>query len=371
MASLARDPVINAAIDCDVHHAVPDISALFPYLPQRWTDYCVEHAIDSLSSSFYPPRIELSTVPEARRSPGEPGSDPAELGAHVFGSGADVAILNCLYGVQAIHNEDWAAAMVSALNDWQAATWLTADRRMHASIVVGLQNPERAAEEIRRCADNPGFVQVLLLAFTETPLGRRHYWPIFDAASAAGLPVAVHPGVASANPWGPSGWSSYFIEDYAGVAGAMQSQLTSMVCEGVFQKFPDLTVVLLESGVTWLPSLMWRLDKNWKGLRREIPWLDLPPSEVIRSRVRLTVAPFDGPPQQDEVMRLVEQIGSERMLLYASDYPHWHYRSAEESVLRHLSAAERENVLRNNALEVYRFNGAAIDQPTKVNGVES
>lgn len=362
---------MSAAVDCDVHHSVPDISALFPYLPQRWSDYCVEHAVDTLASSFYPAGVDLSAAPHARGSTGGPGADPELLAAHVLGSDADIAILNCLYGVQAIHNEDWATAMTSALNDWQAATWLRTDHRMRASIVVGLQNPERAAEEIRRCADNPGFVQVLLLAFTEIPLGRRYYWPIYDAASAAGLPVAIHPGVASSNPWGPIGWASYFIEDYAAVAGAMQSQLTSIVCEGVFQKFPDLTVVLLESGVTWLPSMMWRLDKNWKGLRREIPWLDVPPSAVIRDHVRLTVAPFDGPSHQEDVVRLVEQIGSERLLLYASDYPHWHYRSAEESLLRHLSAAERENVLRNNALEVYRLNAATIDQSTNPEGVES
>lgn len=345
---------MRGAIDCDVHNAVPDVSALFAFLPERWSDYCVEHAIDGLASSFYPPGLDLSATPPARSAGGEPGSDPAVLAAHVLDTGADIAILNCLYGVQPIHNEDWASAMVAALNDWQAATWLT-DPRLRASIVVGLQNPERAAQEVRRCADNPGFVQVLLLTFTEIPLGRRHYWPIYQAADEAGLPVAIHPGVASANPWGPTGWASYFIEDYADAMGAMQSQLTSIVCEGVFQKFPGLRLVLAESGVAWLPSLMWRLDKNWKGLRREIPWLDAPPSEVIRDHVKLTVAPFDGPPDAEGVRRLVEQIGSERPLLYASDYPHWHRRDPGESLLRYLSEAERANVLRHNALELYRL----------------
>jgi hypothetical protein len=128
-------------------------------------------------------------------------------------------------------------------------------------------------------------------------------------------------------------------------------------------------LVLAESGVAWLPSLMWRLDKNWRGLRREIPWLDAPPSQVIRDHVKLTVAPFDGPPDAEGVRRLVEQIGSERPLLYASDYPHWHRRDPGESLLRHLSEAERANVVRNNALELYRLD-APVFSPHSPAGLD-
>ena len=49
-----------------------------------------------------------------------------------------------------------------------------------------------------------------------------------------------------------------------------QSQLTSLISEGTFAEFPELRVTMVEGGWTWLPSLMWRLDKNWKALRREI-----------------------------------------------------------------------------------------------------
>ena len=69
----------------------------------------------------------------------------------------------------------------------------------------------------------------------------------------------------------------------------------------MFAKFPDLTVVLMESGVTWLPGYLWRLTKFWKGLRSEVPWVADPPATIVRERVRLTLQPFDGPPDSGDV----------------------------------------------------------------------
>jgi predicted TIM-barrel fold metal-dependent hydrolase len=350
--------VTGYGVDCDVHNAVPQISALFPYLPERWQDYCVEHGVTGLEPAAYPVRADLSATPASRRADGPPGSSTEVLAEDVFAdSDVGVAILNCLYAVQPIHNEDWGAAMARALNDWVAARWLATDSRFLASIVVTCQNPRLAVEEIERLAADSSFVQVLLLAGTDAPLGRRMYWPIFEAAVAAGLPVAIHPGVAGGNPPTPVGWPSTLIEDYAAGSLAMQAQLASLVCEGLFQKFPDLTVVLLESGVTWLPSLLWRLDKNWKGLRREIPWLDEPPSHVVRRHIRFSIAPFDRPELDPDrwVRSFLDQLGSLEMLLYASDYPHWHRHDSQTALLGFLSQSERQQILHDNPSRTYRI----------------
>jgi uncharacterized protein len=105
--------------------------------------------------------------------------------------------------------------------------------------------------------------------------------------------------------------------------------LNSLVTEGVFVKFPKLKVVLIESGVTWLPAYLWRIDKTWRGVRAETPWVDRLPSEIIREHVRLTIQPFDEPPEQSQVQTLIEQIGSDEMLLFSTDYPHWHFDGGE------------------------------------------
>ena len=64
----------------------------------------------------------------------------------------------------------------------------------------------------------------------------------------------------------------------------------------MFQKFPALQLVLIESGFTWLPNLLWRTSKTWRGVRPEVPWIDRSPAEIIREHVRLTLQPVDAPP---------------------------------------------------------------------------
>ena len=99
---------------------------------------------------------------------------------------------------------------------------------------------------------------------------------------------------------------------------------------------------------------MWRFDKEWKNLRRLVPWVKRPPSEYIREHVRLTVQPIDGPagnPQQ--LLQIVDQLGSEDMLLYASHYPRVHAADPEEALLRHLPDTLARKIRGENARALY------------------
>jgi len=313
-------------VDCDIHPTVPGLRALLPYMDDLWRDAVLRRGIDDLNTISYPSVNPLSARADWRDATGKAATSAATLGRQAldpFGTG--LAILNCLYGVQAVFSEDMGAAFSRALNTWIAREWLDADPRLRASIVVPTQNTELAVEEIGHWAADSRFVQVLLLAGGELPLGRRQMWPIYAAAERHGLPVGIHAGSTYRHPVTPVGWPSYFTEDYVNQAPSIQSQLTSLIAEGVFAKFPSLTVVLMESGVTWLPAYLWRLTKFWKGLRSEIPWVSDPPGSIVRDRVRLTLQPFDGPPDAGSVMRVMEHIGSDEMLLFSTDYPHWQF----------------------------------------------
>ncbi len=314
------------AIDCDIHPAVPGLAALLPYLEPQWREMVVQRGVHDLETTTYPLHSPLTSRPDWRPGMGKAGADFGLLCRHALDDfGSSLAICNVLYGVHVLFSEDMAAAYARAVNDWVAREWLDRDARLRASIVVPVQNPVMAAAEIDRCAADPRFVQVLLHAQGDVPLGRRSLWPIYEAAQRHGLPVGIHAGSSYRHPITPVGWTSYHMEDYIDQAQGMQTQLTSLVCEGVFAKFPSLTVVMIESGFTWLPAFLWRLDKYWKGLRMEIPWVDRAPSAIVRDQVRFTLQPIDAPPGPADLALMIEHLGSDELLLFSTDYPHWHF----------------------------------------------
>jgi predicted TIM-barrel fold metal-dependent hydrolase len=210
------------------------------------------------------------------------------------------------------------------VNDWLANEWLDQEPRLRASIVVPAQSPVYAAQEIERCAPDRRFVQVQLLAAGEMLLGRRYYWPIYEAAARHNLPVGIHAGTAFRHAPTSNGWPSHFVQDYVGETMAFEAQLLSLMGEGVFNHFSTLRIVLIESGVSWLPAFLWRAIKSWRGLRGETPWFTRSPADLVREHVRLTLQPFDAPGAA-EVERVLAHIDCDDVLLFSTDFPHWHF----------------------------------------------
>ena len=339
-------------IDCDMHPVVPNIKALVPYLADNWAASVDDRGIEGFDSIAYPPNAPLSARPDWRVD-GKVPSALDDYRRHVLDRwDVRYAIGNCLYGAHLALSEDLGVALAAAVNDWMVDTWLNPEPRMRSSIVVAPQNPERAAAEIDRCAADKRFVQVLLPAMVDAPLGQRKYWPIYAAAERHGLPIGIHAGSSYRHPVTPVGWPSYYVEDYASQSYAFQGQVGSLIAEGVFTKFPGLKVVLLESGVSWLTPFLWRMTKFWRGTRSEVPWVTRPPIEIARDHIRLSTQPFDAPDDPAVVARIVEHMGSDSMLLFASDYPHFHYE-ADAVLPVGLKAETIQRLALDNPLDTY------------------
>jgi predicted TIM-barrel fold metal-dependent hydrolase len=341
------------AIDCDVHPQLPSLKALIPYMNDHWRESILQRGIHELTSISYPENSPLTVRPDWRPQ-GEKAASRFELIQKdvLDPFGESHAILNCLYGVQLLFSEDMAAAFTSALNTWIAREWLDRDPRLRASIVVPMQNPQMAAEEIERWAGDKRFVQVLLLVMDQMPLGKRYYWPIYEAAQKHGLTVGIHAGSSYRYPVTAVGWPSLYSEDYAAQSPAFQSALTSLICEGVFSKYPSLKVAMLESGFTWLPAHLWRLDKYWRGLRMEIPWVDRSPTDIVKTNIRFSLQPADAPPTEADFGKLMDHMGSDELLLFSTDYPHWQF-DGDDVMPTGLSADLVRKIAVDNPLATY------------------
>jgi predicted TIM-barrel fold metal-dependent hydrolase len=320
-------------------------------MDEHWRDTVATRGIDTWASISYPANAPLTMRPDWREASAD--ADPVKAArATLDRYGFAHAICNCLFPVQSFHDENLAAVFARALNDWLAAEWLAKDARLRGSLVVPLQSAERAAAEIERRAEDHRFVQVLLQVFGDQPLGKSVYWPVYAAAERHGFTVGIHAGSSYRHPVTSSGWPSYYLEDYAAQASGFHTQLGSLVCEGVFAKFPKLKVILIESGVTWLPPYLWRLTKFWRGVRSEVPWVDRPPEEIVRDHVRLTTQPYDAPPGAAQIGRLMDQLQSDEMLLFATDFPHWQF-DGDDMLPAGLAPGLAAKILVDNPLATY------------------
>ncbi|HEV2563580.1 MAG TPA: amidohydrolase family protein, partial [Microvirga sp.] len=149
-----------------------------------------------------------------------------------------------------------------------------------------------------------------------------------------------------------SGWPSFYMEEMIGHAQSSQAGLSSLVVEGVFERFPGLKLVLVESGFTWAPSLMWRLDKHWKTLKSEVPHLKLAPSEYIRRNVWWTSQPMDEPDNRRFLADIFEWVGWDR-LMFSSDYPHWDFDDPARVILFPATDEQKHAFFIGNAQHVY------------------
>lgn len=333
-------------IDADVHVAAPEVAGLRSYLSAHWNDYLRDNGFRRPAgvAQSYPPKSAV--MAEAG-----PHATVADIRDRVL-SDSELAILNCYFGVEGVRHPYLSAALCSAINSWIAAAWLDKEPRLFGSILVPPHDTALAVEEIRRFGKDKRFVQVHLPARTWEPYGNRRYWPVYEAALEHDLAISVQFGGLTGMPPTPVGSYDTYFEEYSAATQLFGTHVLSLISEGVFEQFPKLRIVLVESGVTWLASWLWRLDTEWKGTRREIPWVQKLPSEYVKEHVRLTLEPYDGPGTAEHLAETIAHIDSGAMLLYSSDYPHRHLSSTKE-FLEALAPEHRDRVLYSNAETFY------------------
>ncbi|MPZ59283.1 MAG: amidohydrolase family protein [Rhizobiales bacterium] len=349
-----------AIVDVDIH-AKSSVEDLRPFLSNRWGDYLQTYGQRSrhgYAKGFpYPKGQPLAS----RRDSWPPdGGLPASnldfmRHQHLDQYGITIGIMNPLSPTgQGDQNVEFGAAMCFAANEFQIEHWNRLEPRLRASVCVPYEDGELSRTEIRRRAGDQRFAHVLFMSRTSELLGKRRYWPIFEAAVEAGLPVGVHVFGYSGWAMTNSGWPSFYIEEMTEHSTSCQAMVTSLIMEGVFERWPELKIVLIEAGFAWLPALGWRLDNAWKKLKNEVPHLKKAPSEYIRQHFWVSTQPMEEPDDPEHVIDVMNWIGMDH-ILFASDYPHWDFDDPFLALPPKLTAEQRGMIYSGNAQALYGF----------------
>lgn len=252
-------------------------------------------------------------------------------------------------------NADWAGSVARAYNQWLEEQWLAEKDSLLGAIVVAPQDPAGSAADIRRHAGRNGWRCVYLPACAVEPLyGHRSYDPVYEAACETGLPVVLH-SVTTVHPVFPfqlHAFESASARHSVAHPWAMMANLTSMMETGVFVRYPDLQVAVMEAGMSWMPFLMMRLDKEFSEHRRAMPALKKRPSEYLAG-VYVGTQPIEEPPRRGDLLKVIELFDGEDRLVYASDWPHHDFDHPQFVAGYPFDDEMRRNVMGLNAARLF------------------
>jgi predicted TIM-barrel fold metal-dependent hydrolase len=356
-------------IDCDVHYAQKRPDDLVAYLPKEWQEF-VKLPGEGRTTALQAPTMIIHNPDGTNRldavpaSGGPPGSDHQTLCEQLLDPFRVEHAMLISVGAPGLPNGDLAHALCRANNDWTRDVWLdgTGDDRLNGSVMTAMHYPEQAAEEIRRVGQDDRFVSVYLVhGALGKPFGHPVYHPIFEAAAELGLPVFTH--VSGGEFFGSSGnfvaggdHHHYRYDVFMAAQQSTMSHVTSMIVHGVFEKYPALTYLMAEPGVSWLPWLATRLEANHELMKTESAWVKKRPSEYLHDHGAITTQPCEATAENRqqfvEDMSLVD--GIEDMLVFSSDYPHWD-NDDPDYIGAILPKAWHDKVFYENAARVLRL----------------
>ncbi|HET9062642.1 MAG TPA: amidohydrolase family protein, partial [Candidatus Binatia bacterium] len=248
---------------------------------------------------------------------------------------------------------------VRAFNRWLEEDWgYGAEGRIYGAPLVSLADlAEGLAELDRLIARGARFVCLMAGPIDGRSPGDPCFDPFWARCQEARVNVVFHIGSTSVSaayntPWGlrptpPSHRHSLMEYALSFTERPVVDQITALIADNVFGRFPALRVLSVEYGSFWVAPLLTKLDHIARLYSKDMWRFGAPPgtpSELFRKHV--WVSPFF----EDDVPALARRISVEHVLA-GSDYPHPEGLASPrefEEELGDLSAAEKRLIMREN-----------------------
>ena len=232
-----------------------------------------------------------------------------------------------------LRDAEWAVVLCRAYNTMLYKEVTSVSPRLRGVALLPLQDPQAAADELRRAVRELGLVGGMLAADGYSLLGHARFDPIYAAAQELGVPVAVHAGGTDMGVAGHEPFPKFIQAHAVSHVFAQLRQITSVMFDAVPVRFPRLKIAFLEAGSGWIPFFLQRLDEEWeKRGYAEAKLLTKSPTEYVRGGNIYFSCEADEP----LLPQALAYVGADR-IMYASDFPHWDHsypKSVEELAAR-------------------------------------
>ncbi|MDQ2625920.1 MAG: amidohydrolase family protein [Actinomycetota bacterium] len=287
-----------------------------------------------------------------------PDRDAAErLGgkrlAHMDRAGIDVQVVS--HGANSPGNlaHPEATELCRRVNDALADQISQHPTRFRGFATLPLHDPVAAADELRRCVDELGFVGALVAGTCGGLfLDDERFEVVLAAAETLDLPIYVHPGVPESpvsQAYYAGRWPAALHFLFSGPAFGWHAEagihVLRLILSGALDRHPGLKLLSGHWG-EFVAGWLERLDEavSWAG-----PHLERPVSEYYRQHVWVTPS---GMYNQNQLNFIVAEIGAER-IIYSEDFPYVIRDNVTEFLEQaSLTDAQRQAIAHGNAEKI-------------------
>jgi len=286
--------------------------------------------------------------------------DPKERLARMDQEGLEKAIiypsLGLIWETEDVEDIELQAAYARAYNRWGVDFCADSAGRLVPIAHISMGDPQEAARELER-AVKAGAKGAFFVPFTPTNKSHAHpdYDPFWVKAQELDVPVGIHP---SGEPPAKrvhqrfrdmQKWAVWHFNVH-GAQGPLQA-FTAMFQYGLFDRFPKVKVVVLESGAGWAGYLLNRMDAVYDSPLGKSVRLKEKPSYYFYRQCWIS-----GDPDEKAFGHVVDFVGADKFF-WASDFPHFdhpgNYMEELRELVEPMSESTRQKVIGENVAQVY------------------
>ena len=242
-----------------------------------------------------------------------------------------------------------------AYNRWLTDKVLPGDPGMVTLVVLPFNTPVEALKMVEEFADTPGVIGYCVTSTRYKPVHANEYMNLYRAIEETGKPIAFHAGYHWQDP-SLATCNTFLGMHSLGFAWCNIVHMTNWILNGIPERFPNLKSLWVESGLSWVPFLMQRLDDQYLMRQSEAPLLKRMPSEYMSDNCFYTCQPMEKS-NMKALECTFDMINAKSNLLYASDWPHFDFDTPSVIYdIPFLDEQAKRNILGLNAANLFGLN---------------